>query len=224
MNNDVSNKIKCILEEGKRYKQRCCIVGPTGPRGPIGPATISVGDTVTGDPGTEASVTNTGTNENVILTFTIPQGPTGPQGPSGTSVNSVYGRKYDTTSNNISLTQNIVTTVPLSSTGPLLGITGDNTNTLTIPSNGVYKIDYFFQGSTSVETTLTMEVLRNNVLIDSSSIDRETSVDVDETFYGNIITELSENDEISLGLDSTEDAEVSPSLYTNAYLNIVKLS
>ena len=224
MNNDVSNKIKCILEEGKRYKQRCCIVGPTGPRGPSGPATISVGDTVTGDPGTEASVTNTGTNENVILTFTIPQGPTGPQGPSGTSVNSVYGRKYDTTSNNISLTQNIVTTVPLSSTGPLLGITGDNANTLTIPSNGVYKIDYFFQGSTSVETTLTMEVLRNNVLIDSSSIDRETSVDVDETFYGNIITELSENDEISLGLDSTEDTEVSPSLYTNAYLNIVKLS
>lgn len=79
MNNDVSNKIKCILEEGKRYKQRCCIVGPTGPRGPSGPsgpATISVGDTVTGVPGTEASVTNTGTNENVILTFTIPQGPT----------------------------------------------------------------------------------------------------------------------------------------------------
>lgn len=35
MDNDYSSKIKCILEEGKKHQERCCIVGPTGPRGPI---------------------------------------------------------------------------------------------------------------------------------------------------------------------------------------------
>lgn len=56
-----------------------CFCGPTGPRGPTGPAgpvTISVGTTTTLEPGNNASVTNSGTNENVILDFAIPIGPT----------------------------------------------------------------------------------------------------------------------------------------------------
>lgn len=36
MDNDYSSKIKCILEEGKKHQERCCIVGPTGPQGPTG--------------------------------------------------------------------------------------------------------------------------------------------------------------------------------------------
>lgn len=62
--------------------------GATGPIGPTGPAggdadTIVVADTITGDPGTPASVTDEviGTTHN--LTFTIPQGVTGPTGPAG---------------------------------------------------------------------------------------------------------------------------------------------
>lgn len=58
-------------------------VGPTGPTGPAGPATIAVGTTSTGLPGTEALVTNSGTDENVILDFIIPVGETGPTGPTG---------------------------------------------------------------------------------------------------------------------------------------------
>lgn len=74
--------------------QGCCcssrgIVGPTGPTGPQGPATVSIGRTIQGEPGSEATVRNVGTNENSILEFTIPRGlngatgPTGPQGPTG---------------------------------------------------------------------------------------------------------------------------------------------
>ena len=55
----------------------------TGPRGPQGPATIRVGNTVTGAPGTMASVVNTGSLDNAVLTFTIPAGPTGPSGAIG---------------------------------------------------------------------------------------------------------------------------------------------
>src|SRR5574344_3038498 len=54
-----------------------------GPTGPTGPATITVGTTVTGSPGTNASVTNQGTNQNAVLNFTIPQGLTGATGPTG---------------------------------------------------------------------------------------------------------------------------------------------
>ena len=66
-------------------------VGPTGPAGadgavgPTGPAgadgitpTFTIGTVTTGEPGTEASVTITGTPPEYILNFTIPQGPTGP--------------------------------------------------------------------------------------------------------------------------------------------------
>lgn len=44
---------------------------------------VTVGSTTTGDPGTEASVTNSGDAQNVVLNFTIPQGAQGPQGPAG---------------------------------------------------------------------------------------------------------------------------------------------
>ena len=66
-----------------RFPSGCFLMGPTGPTGPSGPATITVGTTTTGDPGTLASVTNSGTLENVVLDFTIPVGATGPTGPAG---------------------------------------------------------------------------------------------------------------------------------------------
>ena len=44
---------------------------------------VNVGKTTTGEPGTNASVTNSGDETNVILNFTIPRGDTGPQGPQG---------------------------------------------------------------------------------------------------------------------------------------------
>ena len=70
--------------------------GPEGPQGPQGPpgaaATVTVGSTTTGEPGTQAQVTNSGTASNAVLDFTIPRGetggkgdtgPTGPEGPPG---------------------------------------------------------------------------------------------------------------------------------------------
>ena len=54
--------------------------GPTGPKGENGPTTIDIGTTETGDPNTEASVKNVGTNKNVILNFTIPKGQNGIDG------------------------------------------------------------------------------------------------------------------------------------------------
>lgn len=71
--------------------------GPQGPQGPSGPtgatgatgdngtaATITVGSTTTGLPGTDATVVNSGTTSAAILDFTIPRGDKGDQGDPGT--------------------------------------------------------------------------------------------------------------------------------------------
>ena len=55
--------------------------GETGPTGPIETPTLTIGTVTTGDPGTEASASITGTSPNFILNLTIPQGPTGPAAP-----------------------------------------------------------------------------------------------------------------------------------------------
>lgn len=57
-------------------------IGATGPTGPIGVTpTFAIGTVTTGEPGTEASATITGTAPNYVLNLTIPQGPTGPTAP-----------------------------------------------------------------------------------------------------------------------------------------------
>ena len=56
------------------------IQGPTGPTGPSGDTpTLEIGTVTTGEPGTEASASISGTAPNYVLNLTIPQGPTGPQ-------------------------------------------------------------------------------------------------------------------------------------------------
>lgn len=50
-------------------------VGPAGPA-----ATVEVAETITGAPGSDASVENLGTKNAALLRFTIPSGPAGPAG------------------------------------------------------------------------------------------------------------------------------------------------
>lgn len=81
MNDESYQKALCKIEEYKRLNpQTCCCIPVPGPQGP---ATITVGTTTTGEPGTNASVTNSGTAENVVLDFVIPRGEQGLQGETG---------------------------------------------------------------------------------------------------------------------------------------------
>ena len=58
--------------------------GPKGDKGDTGDAaTITVGSTSTGAPGTNASVTNSGTSSAAVLNFTIPRGDKGDKGDTG---------------------------------------------------------------------------------------------------------------------------------------------
>lgn len=252
MNNEkYSRKIEKILAEGKKCKEKLVVIGPTGPQGP---ATITVGTTTTGAPGTNASVTNSGTNQNTILNFRIPAGPTGPQGPQGptgpagpqgqqgiqglagpagpqgptgpaaVSPTNTYGRKYDTTENNITLEANIAQDIPLGSNGPSNGITLNTQNKLTIPTDGTYKVDYYFSGSASTNTDVTIHVKQKETPIGSTAISKNVTANVDTDFVGSTINAFNAGDEIGLTIEATDAATISPASDTSAYLNIVKIA
>lgn len=253
MNEEYSCKIQQILEEGRRCKNKLSVIGPTGPTGPTGAATITVGTTTTTDPGTNASVTNVGTNENVILNFSIPRGnvgpnglqgatgptgpqgiqgvagPTGPTGPQGiqgpeaVAQTSTYGRKYDTTVNPITLEANIAQDVPLGSNGTSNGITLGTQNKLVIPIDGIYKVEYFFSGGANTNAEVTLNVKQNTNPIGSTTITKNLTANVDTDFVGSTINSFNANDQIGLSIKSTKAVTLSPASDTSAYLNIVKI-
>ena len=277
-NNCFDDKIKNILDCGKKCNCTPVIVGPTGPTGPQGPATISVGVTTTTDPGTNASVVNVGSNENAILNFNIPrgdvgptgsagptgprgeqgpqgiqgaqgpagpagpqgaqgerglagpagpqgiQGPTGPTGPSGAASLETYGRKYNTSTDNLTLEANIVQGIPLGNNGPSNKITTATQNSLTIAENGIYYVDYEFSGSSSAGTTVTVEVKQNNTPIGSTSIVKTVTANTNTDFVGSTINTFNAGDEIGLEIKSGVATTITPANGTNAYLNIVRIS
>ena len=229
----------CFNLQHNKCKDKIYVVGTPGPRGRDGAGTITIGTTTTGDPGTDASVTNSGTAQNAILNFTIPRGETGPtgaqgpqgetgatgeQGPAGEVATNEYGYKYDTTNDVITLTANTVTTVPLAQTDPLNVITGSTENALTIGSTGTYKIDYFFNGISNIEGNITLSVYNNGNLLTGSTLTLNLETTDERNISGSIIASLSESDVITLGIESTTEIEVTPSSNTNAYLSIVKLA
>ena len=274
-NNCFDNKIKKILDCGKQCNCIPVIVGPTGPTGPQGPASIAVGVTTTTDPGTNASVTNVGTDDNVILNFNIPkgetgpigpqgipgtegptgptgpqglqglqgiqgptgptgptgpqglqgiQGPTGPTGPAGPTAIETYGRKYNTSTDNISLETNIAQNIPLGNNGPTNKITTATQNTLTITENGVYLVEYGFSGSSSTNATLTVEVNQNANAIGGTSIVKTVTANNNTDFNSSTINSFAVGDEIGLSINSSTAATITPANGTNAYLNIVRIS
>lgn len=244
-NNCFDNKIKKILDCGKQCNCTPIIVGPTGPTGPQGPASIAVGVTTTTDPGTNASVTNVGTNDNVILNFNIPRGETGPigpqgipgpqglqglqgiqgpTGPTGPTAIETYGRKYNTSTDNISLETNIAQNIPLGNNGPTNNITTVTQNTLTITENGVYLVEYGFSGSSSTNATLTVEVNQNANAISGTSIVKTVTANNNTDFNSSTINSFAVGDEIGLSIKSSTTATITPANGTNAYLNIVRIS
>ena len=89
--------------------------GETGPRGPQGDrgtnATVSVGTTSTLNPGSQATVYNSGTDSNAVLNFEIPRGDVGPMPTiaqtTGQSTTEVMSQKATTDA--LSTKQNTLT-------------------------------------------------------------------------------------------------------------------
>ena len=222
------NILNKALDEMKNRK--CCcpryILGPTGPTGPSGGPTGATGPTgPTGPQGIQGLTGNTGAQGVIGPTGpTGPKGDTGPQGPESVSPTSTFGRKYDTTETPISLTANQSSDIPLGTNGPASGIVLTTQNKLIIPTDGVYKVDYYFSGSPSVNTDVTVIVSQNSNPIGSTTINKSLTTNVDTDFVGSTINSFSANDQIGLSIESTNTATISPASDTSAYLNIVKIA
>ena len=187
-------------------------VGPTGPTGPAGPQGI------TGPQGPQGLVGPVGPAGSQGE-----QGIQGIQGPTGPAL-STFGRKYNITETPLSLEANIGQNVALGTTGPVNNVTTNTQNTLTVVENGVYLIEYYFSGSSSVNTTLTIGAKQNASSIGSTTITKEINANTNTDFVGSTINSLSAGDEIGISILSNNQATVTPSSGTNAYLNIVRIS
>ena len=177
------------------------IQGPTGPTGPTGPQGLQGLQGIQG-----------------------PTGPTGPTGPAGPTAIETYGRKYNTSTDNISLETNIAQNIPLGNNGPANNITTATQNTLTITENGVYLVEYGFSGSSSTNATLTVEVNQNANAISGTSIVKTVTANNNTDFNSSTINSFSVGDEIGLSIKSSTTATITPANGTNAYLNIVRIS
>jgi hypothetical protein len=80
--NITTTKNKVTVSQSDASVVTVATPGPQGPQG-TGSATVSIGTTATGSPGTDVSVTNTGSTTAAVLNFTIPRGSTGLQGDIG---------------------------------------------------------------------------------------------------------------------------------------------
>lgn len=72
------------------------VKGPKGDQGDPGvAATVTVGTTTTGEPGSQAQVTSSGTDQARVLSFTIPRGEAGETGPAGPGITFGHGTPSD---------------------------------------------------------------------------------------------------------------------------------
>ena len=101
--------------------------GDTGPQGQPGQAaTVQVGQVMTGEPGSNATVTNSGTSNAAVLDFSIPRGATGAKGDIGATPNITVG-EVETLSPGQQATASITGTAenPVLNLGIPKGDTGD---------------------------------------------------------------------------------------------------
>ena len=142
------------------------LAGVTGPMGPTGPtgaaATITIGTVTTCDPGTEATVTNSGTTEEAVFDFVIPRGK--PGGGGAPEVLATVDTITQPTSANGAL---IFNETPLVS-GTAITHTAGSPD-VPITQTGIYQA--FFTGTalidegTTIPSTLTVRLTLNETPI-----------------------------------------------------------
>ena len=143
---------------------------------------IEIGETVTGEPGTKAKVTDSGPDDaHPILNFTIPQGPQGETGPQGATILSSEVTYQQSNSGTVIPTDTWLTKVPSVTPGKYLW-----SRTKVSYSDGqqavTYSVGYYgVNGTTTEVATLT----KNGLM---SAADKKTFSKI-----GSIVTSYAEN-------------------------------
>ena len=136
--------------------------GPTGATGPIGPtgptgsdgdaATVQIGSVTTTEPGTEATVTNSGSPSRAVLEFTIPRGATGVSSPEP-QLMTVDSAPAQASGNNLPMTfrDNVV------SSGNSISHASDSSD-IVIRQLGLYQVFFHCTVSASQVTPAAIQI------------------------------------------------------------------
>ncbi len=239
------NTNSCENNPSKKSSCFCFIAGPTGPIGPTGPQgapgmgfvgptgptgpaamTVRIGTIRTGDPGSEATVTNVGTDTDIILDFVIPSGITGDQGeigptgatgpqgeqgpkgdpgiegPTGPAAGlNAYGGLFSTTRQDFTQIQDPLT-VTLDKPMEDYRVTEAN-NTVTIVEGGIYEINYTVSATLNETGNLEVDVRSAGRTIDGSKAVLELTQGVTGTLAKSFIVDLTDGAALSLALVSS---------------------
>lgn len=207
--------------------------GEKGDKGDTGGATIDVGITETLDAGEEASVTNVGTNTNVILNFKIPKGEKGEEGEKGAkgdrgergAPNGVggYGARYADKMQTFNLTKDAETIIPLEETTTALFVIYNSSYAIQVSRIGIYLINYFLNFTPTTDMNYTLYVKTTNVKVPGTEIKGSAKANTATKINGSTIFALTLDEEITLMLISDTNTEITIDAGNNALLSVIKL-
>lgn len=195
--------------------------GETGPTGPTGATpVVTIGPTVTSEPGTDADVASTETADGIELTFTIPRGDTGPGGGGGLLA---YGGKYNDTAQTLNLLIGSQEQLPLAVDMPASNVDLSPVNSLQIQESGVYEINYMFNASASVGASVTLSVRRNGTIIPSTEEQHLLAVATESIYSGSVIENLSAGDLLDMAVSALAALTLSLSTGVTVTLSVKRL-
>ena len=85
---------------------------------------------------------------------------------------------------------------------PSKNVTYSPANSITVPTAGVYEVNYYTNVSAALGTTVTMSVRRNGTAIPQATISRVLSVGLSSLYNGSFIIALSAGDVIDMALSA----------------------
>lgn len=202
--------------------------GPRGLPGEIGKSeAISIDGTETISPGNDAQVLDDFENLVHHLTFYIPKGEQGEQGLQGPKGDpngiEAYGTRYSNSNQRFTVTANTDTIIPLEETGPAIFAIYNSSYAIGIIRYGTYRIDYFLNITSSVDTNYTVTLKVSGTKMLASDIKGQAKANTITAVNGHILAGLTENDEITLNITTDQNTELIFDGTTTAKLTIMKL-
>lgn len=204
--------------------------GDTGPRGFPGEIGISEVITIDGtetiNPDEDAEVQDDFDRNIHHLTFYIPRGEKGEKGevgPQGPEAVVSYASRYLNTTQQLQLTRDTYSVVPLNELGTAFNASYDTENSIDIKLNAFYLISYYFSTSVSKDCSLTVTAKVNDLPISPSNTCNNFKQGAISSVSNTFIQALNDTDVLTLNVRSDEDVNLSFNENTNAVLTIVKI-
>gem|GEM_PF-512564 len=207
------------------------LTGPTGPIGPTGPATIAVNTQVdTLAPGLTPTVTDEGSENNVILKFGLPLGATGPSGPTGPSGATgpagldAFGGIYNSAAATQALAAATLDVVDLPNTLTGRQVDYATVNSIIVQEAGTYNIDYSMVPTFSAASTIEIAVRSTATDIASTAQTVTLTAAGPINYSGNTIAQLVQGAIIDIAVTSSAAADMTFLENAQRSLSIFKLN